>query len=103
MAKRKDEPETTAPPIESAKPPQSGKGGLRKAQIKILTVLAKGKALTRQEIAKQAGINPIMSSKLSSSNPVYGYPSLLTLGYVKQEEDGFSITPAGKKALASIK
>jgi predicted transcriptional regulator len=87
----------------------------KKTQIRILQTLAKSKLpITRQGIATKADINPAMTYALGSdddkkrakNDKQYG-KSLVTRGYTKctanDEGSKYTITTAGKKALAAAK
>jgi hypothetical protein len=96
--------------------PKAKKDGLRTPQVRILKALAKSDAgLTRGQIATKAKIDPAMGHYLGASDPAkvaeysekYGFPSLLSLKYVKAEQHDvngkdvilYFITPQGKAAL----
>lgn len=97
--------------------PRAKKEGLRKPQVRILAYLNKqATPKTRKEISEKAPVDAaccveyIGSSDVETrkKNDERKFPSLLTLGHVKlgqpAEEGGadvYSITPAGKKALAA--
>lgn len=95
--------------------PRAKKEGLRKAQIRILAALTKAKSpLTRKEIAEKAPCDLANTVELIGSkdtdkraaNDEKHFPCLLTLKFVKDTEDEekgtvYSITPAGKTALAA--
>ena len=95
--------------------PKAPKDGLRKPQIRILQVLAKGKALTRGQISEKAPVdNAFCTEYMGSLNEEVRakndakYPCLLTLKFIKAEThdiDGkdtvmYSITAAGTAGLA---
>jgi len=89
-------------------------GGLRRPQLRILSILAKGKSLTRSQIAEKAPVdNAMCTTYIGSNNPDIrkktdkNVVSLLTLKYVRAElpeEEGrdivlYTITALGKKTL----
>jgi hypothetical protein len=90
------------------------KSGLRPAQVKVLELLKKGDALTRTQmysaLETSAGLNGVLGyndPERRARADQEGYPSLLTLGYIRIKEaevDGrktnvYEITPKGKAAL----
>lgn len=96
--------------------PNKKNTGLRKPQVRILATLVKvGKALSRKEIAEKAEVDAAwLTSWIGSTNPevrtandAKEFPSLITLGFVKQEKtdvDGkdvicYAISAKGKAAL----
>lgn len=94
--------------------PKAKKDGLRKPQLRILAVLAKGKALSRPEISEKAPVDSAACTEyLGSPDPAVRaandkkhFPSLLGLGHIKAEQhEGepvkYVITASGKKALES--
>lgn len=106
----------TAKPATSVK--KKDDNGLRKPQVRILAALAKtGRPMTRVELAKAAPVDQATCVEyLGSADPekrkandVKHFPSLVSLGYVKQimdDQDGstvwvHTITATGKKALES--
>jgi hypothetical protein len=94
------------------------KTGLRKPQVRILSALSKARGpLNRAAIASKADVDVAgMVEHIGSSDPAKRkandakhWPSLLSLGFVKEasnEEEGggsvYEITAAGKKALAEV-
>lgn len=95
------------------------KKGLRKPQIKVLSVLSKGEVpLSRAMIASRGEIDQAtLVEYIGSSNPEIRskndekhFPSLLTLGYVKEEVHDvggkdhhvYLITAKGKAALEAF-
>ena len=94
------------------------KGELRPIQIRVLKMLAKGACLPRSEMYDRLGYKAHsgLNRVLGFNDPVRraqadkeGYPSLLSLGYVRIEEvdvagraeNGYEITAKGKQALAT--
>lgn len=95
-----------------AAPAATKKAGLPKAQIRILTALAKKGACNRQMLSEAANVPAthvvgFTRVKYASKKS----PALMELGYVKgrvmtldggKKEWMYEITPAGKKALEKI-
>lgn len=94
-------------------------GKLRKSQLRVLELLAKGGVLTKAKIMDKVfdGNSINLAPIVGASDPAdrakrekaAGYPSLLGLGYVKQHKldiDGvievaYEATPKGKKAVTA--
>lgn len=100
----------------TAEAPAKEKKGLRSPQERILKALAKaGEALTRKDIAAAAPVDVACCVEyIGSPNPekraandTKHFPSLLTLGYVKEvkhegEPPKYDLTAAGKKVAAKL-
>jgi hypothetical protein len=91
-----------------AAPAETVPSGLTKRQHKVLTALASGKELSRNELADATGMNKGWSKLLgASTHEEAGDGSLEGLGYIKSARyEGsrsvvYAITAAGKKALAA--
>lgn len=125
--KDKPAPETKVKSKKTAKPAAEKKtrrtDGLKAWQIRILQALNKSNhPLSRSQISEKARTHPSNQTnawgigladpvKRAAAEKKYGFPSLLTLKYVKESEievngrtvSGYSITAAGKAALTKIK
>lgn len=124
--KDKPAPETKVKGKKPAKPATEKTrrtDGLKAWQIRILQALNKSNhPLSRSQISEKAKTHPSNQTntwgigladpvKRAAAEKKYGFPSLLTLKYVKELEievngrtvSGYSITAAGKAALAKIK
>lgn len=106
-----------AAPKATERKPREKKEGLRKPQIRVLQALVKTKApegeLTRKQISEQGKVDLAMLSEYigkvepdlrKTMEAKMGYPSLLTLGFVKiDQQEGeptmYKITATGRKAL----
>src|SRR5262249_44529411 len=100
----------------STEKPGTRKEGLLKPQVEALKVLSKVKApggLTRNEIAGKIGYKSSVAVYQTSGWPNVerrkeweaetGHESLLTLGYVEEEEGTLKITAKGRAALKAEK
>lgn len=124
-------PVVSAPKAKKArsKPSKNGNGHpkLRSTQLRMLKLLSKKELATRQQLVVAAcpgRENPQLDgTHLGNINPknrayekTKGYPSLLTLGYVRHKiiriiepphkdthENWYEITAAGRKALKALK